>query len=69
MLDSVSFKGKSGREYSFRVYVWENEFKPLAAVYVVTERVAEPDSNPNYKPVFVGTTDDLSQVFNNHEKG
>lgn len=67
-LDTVTFKGQSGCEYSCRVYPWEHEFKSLAAVYVVTERVVEPNTAPAYSPVYVGVSDDLARVFESHEK-
>ena len=68
MIDSVTFPGRSGREYRFRIYPWENEFKPLPAVYIVTERNVEPGKAPIYTPIYLGVTDDLSQVFDNHTK-
>jgi len=67
-LDTVSFTGRSGREYNFRIYLWEHPFKALPAVYVITERVVEPNSAPTFSPVHVGQTEDLSQIFSNHEK-
>ena len=67
-LDSVTFPGRSGREYRFRIYPWENEFKPLPGVYIVTERVVEPGKAPMYTPIYLGVTDDLSQAFENHTK-
>ena len=67
-LDSVTFLGRSGREHRFRVYKWKNEFRPLPAVYIVTERVVEPGKASMYTPIFLGITDDLSRVFDNHPK-
>ena len=67
-LDTLTFTGQSGQEYSFRAYSWEHEFKALPAVYVVTERAVEPNSDPTFSPVYVGMTDDLSKIFENHEK-
>jgi hypothetical protein len=68
-LDVIIFTGTSGREYSLRVYPWKHRFKPLAAVYVVTERSIESRSIPTYSPIYVGITDDLSQLFSAHAKG
>ena len=67
-LDTATFTGRSGREYSFRIYPWEHQFKALPAVYVVTERAVEPNSAPTFSPVYVGLTADLSQIFAGHEK-
>lgn len=67
-LDSITFPGRDGREYRFRVYRWGNEFKPLPAVYIVSERVVDPAKAPRYTPIFIGVTDDLSQAFRRHPK-
>jgi len=67
-LGDLVLAGQSGREYRFRVYPWTHDLKPLPAVYVVTERVVEPNHPPRYSPVFIGVTDDLSLVFENHAK-
>jgi hypothetical protein len=65
-LGTVTFAGRSGQEYEFRVYVWETKFKALPGVYVVASRAVEPGGEPTYEPVFVGTSDNLSKVFRNH---
>lgn len=67
-LDTATFTGKSGRAYDFRIYLWEHKFKALPAVYIVTERAIEPNSPPTFSPVYVGVTDDLSRIFESHEK-
>lgn len=67
-LDTLTFTGQSGQEYSFRVYSWEHEFKALPAVYIVTERTVEPNSAPAFSPVYIGMTEDLSSLFGSHEK-
>ena len=67
-IDSLTFTGKSGEAYSLRVYVWETRFKPLPAVYLVASRSVEPGAAPTYKPLFVGTTDDLSKAFEDHPR-
>ncbi|HEX7080135.1 MAG TPA: hypothetical protein VF329_03900 [Gammaproteobacteria bacterium] len=65
-IDTVSFTGRSGRRYEFRLYVWATRFKPIPAVYVVTERSVEPNTSPTYRPVFVGSTSDMSRIFDGH---
>ena len=67
-LDTLTFVGQSGHKYRFKVYSWGHQLKPLPAVYVVTERVVEPDAPPTYSPVFIGITDDLLRVFEKHVK-
>lgn len=67
-IDSLSYSGKSGRRYDLRVYVWETSFKAIPAVYVVASRSVEPGAPPVYEPLFVGTADDLSNVFEGHPR-
>lgn len=67
-IDTVTFSGESGREYNFRVYSWEHAFKALPAIYVVTERGIEPQGAASYTPIYLGTTDDLSRIFEGHKK-
>jgi hypothetical protein len=67
-IDTLSLTGRSGRSYEFRMYVWRTGLKSLPAVYVVTERSVEPNKPPAYKPLFVGSTDDVSAIFDSHAK-
>lgn len=67
-IDAVTFAGRSGKEYEFRVYVWETKFKSLPGVYVVASRSIEPGQSPRYEPVFVGTAADLSKTFKSHPR-
>jgi len=67
-IDAVSFTGRSGQSYAFRIYVWDTKFKPLAGVYVVAARSIEPGQTPRYEPVFVGMAGDLSQALRNHPR-
>jgi hypothetical protein len=67
-IDSMTLTGASGREYAFRVYVWETKFKPLPGVYVVASRTIEPGAAAAYQPLFVGMTADLSKALANHPR-
>jgi hypothetical protein len=67
-IDAVTFAGRSGKDYAFRVYVWETKFKALPGVYVVASRSIEPGQSPRYDTVFVGTTSDLSKTFKSHPR-
>jgi hypothetical protein len=67
-IDAVTFAGRSGKGYEFRVYVWETKFKSLPGVYVIASRSIEPGQPARYEPVFVGAADDLSKVFKNHPR-
>ena len=67
-IDAVTFVGRSGKRYDFRVYVWETKFKSLPAVFVVASRHIEPGEDPRYEPVFVGATADLTKAFDGHPR-
>ena len=67
-IDSVTFVGRSGQEYTFRVYVWDTKFKTLPGVYVVASRSIEPGRNASYTPLFVGAAPDLSKALKAHPR-
>ena len=67
-IDTVTFAGRSGKPYEFRVYVWDTKFKPLPGVYIVASRSIEPGQMPRYESVFVGTSTDLSKTFKSHPR-
>ncbi|HEU4617773.1 MAG TPA: hypothetical protein VFV10_07000 [Gammaproteobacteria bacterium] len=67
-IDTLSLTGRSGRHYEFRLYVWQTPLKSVPAVYVVTERSIEPNRAPSYKPLFIGSTADVSKIFERHPK-
>jgi hypothetical protein len=67
-IDAVTFVGRSGKRYDFRVYVWDTKFKSLPAIFVVASRHIEPGEDPRYEPVFVGTTADLTKAFDDHPR-
>jgi hypothetical protein len=67
-IDEVQFAGRSGTRYDFRIYVWETKFKPVAGVYVVASRTVEPGLQPQYSPLFVGESADLSSEFKTHPR-
>src|ERR1043165_8466777 len=52
-IDTLSYTGRSGRAYDFRIYVWETRFKSLPGVYVVASRSMEPGKEPQYSPLFI----------------
>lgn len=67
-IDSVTFTGRSGKQYEFRVYIWNTPFKALPGVYIVASRSIEPGQSPRYESVFVGTATDLSKAFKGHPR-
>jgi hypothetical protein len=67
-IDILTFRGRSGRDYDFRVYVWDTRFKALPGVYLVATRTIEPGSEPLYTPLFVESTADLSKALKAHRR-
>jgi hypothetical protein len=67
-IDAVTFRGASGKQYEFRVYVWDTKFKALPGVYVVASRSMEPGQSARYESVFVGAAADLSKAFRSHPR-
>jgi hypothetical protein len=67
-IDEVSFAGRSGSQYDFRIYVWETKFKAVAGVYIVASRTVEPGRSAQYAPLFVGEAADLSAAFKSHPR-
>lgn len=67
-IDAVTFAGASGKQYEFRVYVWDTKFKTLPGVYVVASRSIEPGQSALYESVFIGTSPDLSKAFKSHPR-
>jgi len=63
--ETVSAKGASGANYTFHVYPWGTDLKPIGGVYIVLRK---PSSNGNYDILYVGQTSDLSERFDNHHK-
>lgn len=67
-IDAVTFMGRSGRGYPFRIYVWDTKFKTVPGVYLIASRSIEPGAAPRYEPVFVGTAPDLSKALKAHAR-
>jgi len=67
-IDEVTFAGRSGERYDFRIYVWETKFKAVPGVYVVASRTVEPGRPAHYAPLFVGEAADLSSALKGHPR-
>lgn len=67
-IDEVTFAGRSGQHYDFRVYVWDTKFKTVPGVYVVASRTVEPGQQAQYAPLFVGEALDLSAALKSHPR-
>ena len=67
-LGTIIFTGKNGKKYEFDIYEFGTKFKPLSAVYFITNRIKQSDNSYNHTRIYVGETDDLSTRFDNHHK-
>ncbi len=67
-LASIQVKGASGTPYVFHLYPWGTTFKPVGAVYVVTQRSAKSGGGFHHKHLHLGATADLSQGFEQRDK-
>lgn len=67
-IDEVTFAGRSGTRFAFRIYVWETKFKAVPGVYVVASRTMEPGQPAQYAPLFVGEAADLAAALKSHPR-
>ena len=67
-IGTIDFAGESGRMYTFNVYSYDNNsFKPKGGVYVVTKRTEKDDGKGIHKKLYIGSAEDFTIAFNNHE--
>ena len=65
--EPVMFYGKSDYNYYFKAYDLETEFSSCEAVYIFTKRyIPEGKTNPCYKRLYVGETNNLATVIQEH---
>ena len=67
-IESVTFKGASGRQYQFECYDLDTSFKSISAVYILAERTGLSSGKPDYVFVYIGQTDDLRGRLFGHNK-
>ena len=64
-IGKVTFSGKSGKRYEFKVYTLDDKLFPSAAVYAVTRRTLE-GLRVNHERIFIGQTGNLEETFKAH---
>jgi hypothetical protein len=67
-LGKTVFKGRSGKQYRFRVFPLGTRFRKISGVYVVANRTEVRDGGHRHKVVYIGHTEDFSQPFDKHRK-
>lgn len=64
---TITFTGKSGKEYTFSIYKMDTEFDAIGGIYIFTNRHIE-NGKYVHAPIYCGKTGDLSERFDNHHK-
>ena len=67
-LGRTSFKGRSGKQYRFKVFPLGTRFRKISGVYVVANRDQGADGGHRHTVLYVGHTEDFSQPFDKHRK-
>lgn len=67
-LGTISYKGKSGKTYSFTIYSFDTQFSAVGGVYFVNKRTKQSDNSHTHKRIYLGQTGDLSERFDDHHK-
>ena len=67
-LGKTIFKGRSGRQYRFKIFPLGTRFRKVSGIYVVATRAQGVDGGHRHRVLYVGRTDDFSQPFDKHNK-
>jgi hypothetical protein len=67
-LGRMTFTGKSGRTYQFKVFPFGTRFRKRSGVYVIGSRTIGVNGSHRIEPIYVGRTEDFSQPFEKHHK-
>jgi hypothetical protein len=60
-LGTVALNGASGKCYEFSVYLREDAFKALGAVYFLAKRIPFAEAEAEYTWIYVGESADISR--------
>ncbi len=66
-LGTITYKGASGKEYTFNIYDFNSSWNEVPAIYFVTHAF-NSGSQIMHKAIYIGQTDNLKQRFLNHHK-
>lgn len=67
-LGNTTFKGRSGRQYRFKIFPLGTRFRNRSGVYVITHRDRGLNGGQRHTILFVGHTQDFSLPFDKHSK-
>jgi hypothetical protein len=60
--------GQSHSQYTFGMYDYPGNWKPLAAVYIITKRTVDAEGKGRHTGIYVGQTSNLSERHEDHHK-
>jgi len=60
-LGTFALVGAAGRRYEFGIYLREDAFKPLGAVYFLAKRIPFAEREAEYTWIYVGEAADISR--------
>jgi hypothetical protein len=67
-ISTVKLHGKSGNDYEFEVWPRVQTFRPVAAVYAVTQRYQNNQGGYSHTVIYVGQTENLEARHEDHHK-
>lgn len=67
-LGRTVLKGRSGKQYRFKVFPLGTRFRSLSGVYVIAHRDRGVKGGYRHRVLYVGLTEDFSQPFAKHHK-
>lgn len=67
-LGKTTFKGRSGKQYRFKVFPLGTRFRKISGVYVIATRGRGANGGQRHRVLYVGHTEDFSQPFDKHRK-
>ena len=67
-LGATTFKGRSGKQYRFKVFPLGTRFRKISGIYVVACRAQGANGGHRYTVLYAGHTEDFSQPFAEHPK-
>ena len=65
---TLTLSGKSGKNYSFDVYVLDSDFPHVAGVYAVTLREQKDEDTGTHDVKYYGQAEHIDDRFDTHDK-
>lgn len=65
---TITFNGKSGKQYTFNTYSKDTSFRDVSAVYIFTKRACDSRGFDYYHALYIGESGQLGTRIATHEK-